>query len=417
MNHKLPINTIQLKPFINQKVFCPYCSKILSDQKPIWTGIHVCVSGHCDACNIDFVQDLIIGHARYYPFGVDTTNWKLFGPENHSQKWFGQPLLESLKNPNSKDIALKVTKKIAVSYKNKKVIIINCIDFLYGHCLLKLFNCDQYKNDVNNYLIVIAPQSIEWLIPDYVAETWIVNIPIREAQEYYLKLEKKINQQLNRFSSFYLNKTNCHPRNVNVPDYVKCEPHNLESEELVISFYWREDRPWLSSKILDKFLAFNALKNFSFLVQAIKIILLFSKIKKAFPNAKFLLVGIGKQIKFPSWINDSRIAHFSQSKDKEMCKLYSKSKLIIGTLGSHMILPVALAGMKIEIMRDHSIGCLGQDVVITPQFQNFDPRLLSFIHRYMPIDVGIGSLSDTVISMLADYRYSKMYFSKQLRDK
>lgn len=401
MKHELPINTIKLKSFTDQKFSCPYCSGRIQNQKLIWTGIHIGTSGRCAICKVNLVQDLGIGHARYYPFCLDTTNWKLFGQDNHSKEWFGKPFLASLKTPSSKDIALKVSRKSKVSHKNKKVIIINC---------------DQYKNNRDGYVIVIAPKCIEWLIPDYVAEAWIVDLPLSETQNYYLKLEEKINQQFKRFDSVYINKTNCHPQDVDIQDYAKCKPHDLESEELVISFYWREDRLWLSSKILDTFLSNNLLKHVAFLIQAIKIILLFSKIKKVFPTAKFLLVGIGKQITFPSWISDFRIARFSQNKDKEQCKLYSKSKLIIGTLGSHMILPSALAGMKIEIIREHSIGCLGQDVVIASQLKTLDPRFLSFIHRYMPIDVSIYSLSTAAISMLTDYPFSKIYFSKQFGD-
>lgn len=405
---------IQLFPFDKQKISCPYCKRIIKVNDSVWNGIHIGLIGECTFCKTKIVQDLSVGHARYYPFSIDISNWRLFGPNNHSRSWFGEPFLKSLKKPINKNIEVKINKRKDKNLVNRKVVIINCLDFLYGHCVLKLFNCNKYKNDEKVYLITIVPHSIEWLVPSYVNEVWVVKLSLVETLQYNIELEKKIKKQLKRFRSFYIDETDCHPKNVDIEDFAKCQPHNLEKKkkEIIISFYWREDRLWLSSVFLNKLFMVKPIKYLFFLTQAVKVIWLFDKIRKQIPNAVFFLVGIGKQVRFPTWINDFRIAKFSQEKDKKMCEIYAKSDLIIGTLGSHMILPSALAGMTIEITQDHLIGCVGQDVVVTPQLRDLDPRLISFLHRYAPIDSSVHALTMMATSMLVDYQYSKMYFPK-----
>ena len=136
----------KIKPNIEYKSICPKCSNSLIINDILWQGIHVCAKSRCEKCNIDYIEDLKVGQAMFGAYQIDMNNFKLYGPEI-SKSWFGKPLLDSLKNPADKE---KLEFKIERFKINKEVIIINCIDFLYGHSLAKLLSADYYLKNYSD---------------------------------------------------------------------------------------------------------------------------------------------------------------------------------------------------------------------------------------------------------------------------
>jgi hypothetical protein len=326
-------------------------------------------------------------------------------------EWLGEPLLASLQNPTHKKISIHTYVRDSKKYDN--AIIVNCLDFMYGHCLLKLFNVERYKKDVKKKkIIVIIPDCIRWLVPSYVGEIWSVAIPLSKTREYNTYLEKFVQKKLSQYASVSISDTNCHPKGTEIADFTGVPPA-LSPENKTVTFYWRQDRLWLSDIYIKTLPDASMTKQLLYGIEYFKIITLFRAIKRQLPDYTFRVVGIGKQLKFPSWIVDHRIPNYNQQQEKLMCKIYAKSSLVIGTLGSHLILPAAHAFMTLELAHTLRTECFGQDMIVPSHTSKLDPRIYYFRHRILPSTSSIQSVANEAISMLRDYQYSKLYFQSR----
>jgi hypothetical protein len=123
-------------------------------------------------------------------------------------------------------------------------------------------------------------------------------------------------------------------------------------------------------------------------LQNLKIQQLFEKIRLQVPEAKFAVAGLGTKTKFPEWIEDYRVESFNEKIEKEICGLYSQSRLVIGLHGSNMLLPSAHAGMTIDLI-DERWGNFAQDIL----YQERDPRMATFRYRFLPYQTSNDTLA------------------------
>jgi len=391
---------IQIKPNIEQKSICPYCSIELAAERIIWQGIHVCAEYVCSRCNSRIIEDLRIGHAIASPYKVNLERNKLYGDES-SRSWFGEPLLESLKKPETKTGIDLVVEQF---YRSKKVIILNCIDFLFGHTLLKLLNAEIHiKNDREFGLVVLVPAFLRWVVPAGVAEVWIVDISLSKARSYYPSLDRKIKQECERFDLIYLSPAYSHPKYFDITNFTRVERHNFSNPDFRITFIWREDRLWWWHDFSAR--AAHKMKYKWLLLrwQNFKIRRLFSRLQVQIPYAKFTVAGLGVATRFPSWVDDKRVARFTDDSEREACVIYSESRLIIGVHGSNMLLPSAHAGVTINLMPRNRWGNFAQDIL----YQESDSRMSAFKYRYLPQATSIGSLTTIALLCITGYKEYK----------
>lgn len=391
---------IQIKPEVQHRSNCPYCGVALIPKKVLWQGIHICVVANCHHCHAEVIEDLKVGHALYMPYQVDLRKNALFG-EDKAKCWLGMPLLKSLQNPKTdSDIEFKVEK--FQDYKN--VIILNCIDFLYGHALLRLLNAERHlKNNSAFGLVLLVPTFLRWMVPRGVAEVWTVNIPLSKAQNYFPRLDQSIQKESQRFVEIYVSHAHSHPKDFNITNFSGIDKHDFMREDFRITFIWREDRPWWSHN--PSLRVARKLNYIKFMVywQNYKICRLFSLLRKKIPEAKFTVTGLGTSTKFPKWIDDKRVEHFNESLERKICKIYSESRLIIGVHGSNMLLPSAHAGMALDLMPYDRWSNFAQDVL----YQECDNRLSSYRYRYLPLNISASLLAFIVSLQIKGYSYFK----------
>jgi hypothetical protein len=122
---------------------------------------------------------------------------------------------------------------------------------------------------------------------------------------------------------------------------------------------------------------------------------LLAKIRLELPSAKFAVAGMGKKTRFPAWIEDLRVDKFDEQTEREMCRIYASSRLVIGIHGSNMLLPSAHAGMTIDIMPTDRWGNFAQDIL----YQESDPRIAAFRYRYVPFETSVTQLAEMALSM------------------
>ncbi len=386
---------IEVKPSIQHHSNCPHCRADLKNIGLVWHGMHICVESKCVQCNTLIIEDLRVGHAIKNSYQIDLKNNLLFGNEQ-GKEWLGKPLLKSLQEPQSQIIT--ITKEV---YKESpSVIILNCIDFLYGHCLLKLLNAQRHIDNYSNYgLVVVVPTFLRWMVPDGVAEIWKVDIPLKCGQNYYLKFHQFMSEEIRRFDKVYVSKAYSHPNDFNITRFTKVSQHSFNQAVPNITFIWREDRIWINPIIFSIMKKLNIFK-VALVIQNWKIRQLFKSIKFQIPSVKFTIAGLGTLTNFPEWIEDARVHKFDEQTEKQLCQIYSDSRLVIGIHGSNMLIPSGHAGMTIDLMPKDRWGNFAQDIL----YQEKDPRLAAFKYRYLPNEIKINQLAYIAYSMISKYQ-------------
>jgi hypothetical protein len=399
---------IKIKPSIEEKLDCPICQKSLLTQKVLWQGIHVCIETHCNNCEKDFISDLPIGHGVHACFHVAKDSYELYGERSREWLvWLGVPFQKSLREPSPKIVELTIEKKRAVL---GDVVILNCIDYLYGHSLLKLLNASRHINAKQN-LVVIVPAFLKWCVPKNVSEIWSVNISLKDSQEFYPDLNKKIKREIKRFNTVYVSKALAHPKYFDVLDYTKVSRGNkLPEDKRRVLFVWREDRLWRNNENIPYRVARKLKIKAPFLwLQRNKIVKLFKQIRRSCKNVVFVVAGLGKTIDFPEWISDLRVEKFDETNERELCKIYGQTDVIIGIHGSNMLLPSGHANMVLDLMPKYKWGNFAQDIL----YQEDDCRMASYRYKYIPIETSINTIARIVDSMLVRF---KTYQQVMLKD-
>ena len=394
---------IQIKPVIHHQSRCPHCNTPLHDYDILWQGIHICAVSRCSGCQAGITEDLKVGHSRYTPYQADGAAGQLFGSDS-SRAWYGMPLLRSLESPTY-DYALELN--VEKFRDAREVIILDCIDSLYGHCLLKLLSADAHlRNDPELGLVVMVQEFLRWMVPEGVAEVWTVNIPLALASNYYPELDRRIKQECDRFDTIYLSPALSHPRDFDITCFTGVAKHDFNAKDFRITFIWREDRPWwrppMGYTIPLRLLGRLGIMGPVLQWQNWKIRSLFARMRCDFPDALYTVAGLGERIRFPAWIDDQRVERYTRQAERRACQVYADSRLVVGVHGSNMLLPSAHAGMTLDLMPDGRWGNFAQDVLYQ-QGERFghDERITSWRYRYVPMRLSIGVVHVIARSMLA----------------
>ena len=382
---------IEIKPNIEHRSHCPYSGKVLKPVKVLWQGTHVCVVSESPDGG-EIIEELRIGHAAKTPYQIDLAKKAIFSDDKYAEILLAKPLLNSLQNPQTEQ--LEIFQEIFKSYQ--RVIILNCVDYLYGHSLLKLLNAQRHlESNPDLGLIVIVQKFLRWMVPDGVAEVWTVPISLKNGQDYYPSFAEFVEKQSQRFEEIYLSEAYSHPSRFDITKFTRVPKHSFDDREKVqITFIWREDRLLVNS-FLFRVLRKLKLLQIALAIQNWKVQQLFERIRSKLPEAKFVVAGLGTKTKFPKWIEDCRVERFNETTEKETCQIYSESRLVIGLHGSNMLLPSGLAGMTLDLI-ENRWGNFAQDVL----YQEKNPRLASFRYRYLPSQVSLDILANIATQMI-----------------
>ena len=363
----------------------------------VWYGIYIFVSLKCSVTNQLILASLPTSHSsndrQFLVFPEE--NYTKILPDHTEALWLSE-VLHSIRYPDYR----KVNIEREIFILREKVIILNCIDFMYGHCLLKLLNSQRHLEDHPEYgLILIIPKFLRWMVPDGVGEVWTVDIPLNQGRTYFPSLDKAINEEIKRFSKVTVSEAYSHPSRFDISCFTRIKKHDFHSSEFRITFVWREDRLWKASLLSKALKRKLGLFRVALFIQRLTLIKFFQEIKKQLPNADFTVVGLGTSYTFPDWIEDYRVDKFSDNTESFLCKIYSESRLVIGVHGSNMLLPSGHAGMTIDLLPTDRLGNFAQDIL----YQEQDARIASFRYRFIAEKTPLSQIVDTAVSMIKKY--------------
>ncbi|HAS42372.1 MAG TPA: hypothetical protein DCS93_17980 [Microscillaceae bacterium] len=383
---------IPISPQIYPHFTCPQCTNSSPTiEKIIFQGVHILADVTCAGCNGKFLMDFPIGHAMLYPTTIDKNTHTIVGEKNKDHSWFKDTLLEAYLSPKDDLVEVKKT----VSKTCEEVIILNCLDVLYGHVLLKIFNATHYQQKhPDKGLILIIPQSFAWLVPDGIAEVWTIDLRLSQFKNWYKSLENVIQDCLPNYKKVYLSLGYPIPdyQGLSIEPFSKVAPFSLDkfpTKPLQVSFIWREDRLWFRNKLEQFcFLAFRKFKLFQSIPLLKKIFISFQiqrvnklgrYLKKSHPSLTLNVIGLGKTGRFSKSIQDLRSSNITFETEKQWCEKYAESHIVVGIHGSNMLLPTAHAAGFVEIMPDERLGNWLQDI-----FQPSSGKVESFLGRFVP---------------------------------
>jgi hypothetical protein len=405
---------IQIHPKLEASAACPKCqSESVKSRDYLFQGIHVLVDCTCQQCTTRFFHTLPIAHDAITPISI-SHDGKHVRYDASAKVWLAQPLIDGLLHESSR-LAVEIVKRTRKALTDK-IIVLNCLDDCFGHSYAKLLNAQQLLHDYPDHsLILLITPNFEWLVPDGVAELWIVPASMRKMKNYITTLQSFVKTAFNNASQVYLSTAKVFHRleEINSELFLRTKRFDLslfDSVPYTITFVLREDRYWHSNKLDNvinlALIKFKIKKNFnSYFVwrqdrlvkKAVRLII------NAYPHLKVNITGIGKPGQSDTGVTDLRTDKITSEIERQWCVVYSKSHVVVGVHGSNMLIPTSLAAGFIDILPRHKIPHMGEDTVL-----HYAGRHAMLLGRHVDVYATPALVAEHAINMLGFGRMAKL---------
>ena len=101
-------------------------------------GMRVLADLKCEQCIREYYGDLRTGNALHHPMLLDKVTGQVYDP--HNILWLANWLYVSYQQRTSEELSFIIEEFRPL----RKVVVLNCLDALYGHSLLRLLNAQYY---------------------------------------------------------------------------------------------------------------------------------------------------------------------------------------------------------------------------------------------------------------------------------
>jgi hypothetical protein len=354
---------------------------------------------------MEFLQDIRVGFAVQHPVAIGKDPGEFFNISD-APSWLFDPLLKAYRSPSDKDITIERI----VHRQTDRVVILDCIDFLYGHVLLKLWNAQHYLDKHPDLgLVLIIPKMFAWLVPKGTAEVWLVDIKLGQAHGWYSSIDRWVQERLAGYSEVYMARGYAHPQlsSIDMERFSGIKAFQLDefsSQPRHITFIARQDRLWNAGPIGDT--VFRAIKRFKlqkslgpFMAagQTSRIKRAMQLIRRVFPDVKFTVVGLDRPGGFEGLAEDLRSEKMDLQRELAWCNAYARSQVVVGVHGSNMLLPTAFAAAAVEILPKDRHGNMVQDI-----FVRYTDRMQLFMYRFLREHATPAEVADHCVGILRD---------------
>lgn len=386
---------IKIHPEVECVLHCPSDGSLAKIVGIAIPGMRCLADLVCPTCGKRYYVDLPVGQALWCPNAVDQENGNVY--DQLGTSWFSSLLRDSFLDPDNSEIVPIVHRFFDVD----RIIILNCLDFLYGHSLLKLLNAQRYLNKLPNLgCCVLVPSQLVHLVPEGVAEIWEFPVPIKDGWKWYKSLDHWIHEQIKRRKECFLSPAYSHPSNriYNLSRFVRNLPdlsEQIANYEPIILFSYREDRLWGKDLVH----------------QQRNIQKLYERLGHVFPSLAFVLAGFGKQNQlYPTQgkLIDLRVDKFTVEDDRLWLAYMKAADCAIGVHGSNMLLPSGLAKSTVNLVPTSRLGNIYQDILFPHQLSDIRDAFLKYRFIY-----GNCSLSDVTTSLVAEVTISILQYRER----
>ncbi len=402
---------VRLHPYPEPFHQCPSCKVLLSVTGWYIPGMRTLAQLCCQQCDREFYGDLLSGHGLYCPMLLDKQSGDVHDI-GQGCDWFATWLRNSYAQRQSAEVGFTTEVFCPV----KRPLLLNCLDALYGHSLLKLLNAQHYIDNSREYdIILLIPHFLRWMVPDGVAAIWTVDLPLRRGLEWNDWLAAELRRRLERFDEVWLSVafSHPHPQDFGVERFTRVRPFALDDWEAridrpTVCWVWREDRPWLDepspmTKLVNRIQTRGARPQ-QLQRQTARVLAFFTELRRQIPKLQGAIAGIGEPGGLPSWITDLRTKQVDDQVERRWCEQYARSQVVVGIHGSNMLLPSGHAGATVELVPPDRWGNILQDFLFKPH----DLRLATLLYRTLPSAVGLTDLAGVVTSLMLTVSFYKL---------
>ncbi len=412
---------IRLHPIPDAEHNCPRCQVTLQVRGWYIPGMRNLADLRCPRCGTEYYGDLPAGHGLYYPMLLEQATGLVH--DEHRIDWFANWLRDSYGNRVDSPVGFSVETFRPL----RRVLLLNCLDVLYGHCLLKLLNAQYYVDHCQDLdLVVLIPRFLRWMVPDGTAAIWTVDLPLSRGIEWNDWLAAELKRQIGSLKNCWLSLALSHPHPVdyNIERFTRVRPFpDDEWDERLkrptVTFVWREDRVWqnagwnrplqkLAERLSRPFGSTEVLLD----EQRQQVVALARALRRVFPQLDFGVAGVGHSGGLPAWMADLRSLVIDESVERGWCERYAKSQVVVGVHGSNMLLPSAHAGAVVELVPVERWANLIQDILVA----GHDSREALYRYRFLPLDTSSMLIAQVVQSLLHSFQGAMLNFGRRWCD-
>jgi hypothetical protein len=409
---------IRLHPQPDPFHICPYCQVVLDVKGWYIPGMRNLANLECGTCGRKFYGDLLAGHGLFIPMLLEQGSSQVHN--QYAVGWFATWLRESYTNRQNTPLEMTFENYRTI----KRPLLLNCLDIVYGHALLKLLNAQYYIDHAQEYdLILLIPRFLRWMVPDGAAAIWTVDLPLRQGTQWNDWLAAEIHKKLDRFEEAWLSVafSHPHPEDYAISRFTKVIPFQVSDWETrldqpTVTFIWREDRLWITETQSKGILAgmiqllqrMGIRKVGHLKMQTANVIALAENLNQIFEHLQFFVAGIGDQGGLPAWIHDLRTRQIDNKIEIGWCQQYALSHVVVGVHGSNMLIPSGHAGSVIELVPLDRWGNIYEDIV----WNSLEIPLANLLIKTLPISVSIEELSKIISILLIDFGEYKLEMSR-----
>jgi hypothetical protein len=364
----------------------------------------------CERCGRTFYGDLPSGQALYTPMLLEQGTGEVHGA---GAGWFADWLRDSYAGRTDVPVPFRVRDLAPVEGRSGAVLL-NCLDTLYGHSLLKLLNAQHYLDHCPDLaVVVVIPAFLEWLVPAGVAQAWVVDLPLRRGTEWNDGLAREIRRRAEALPGdlhLSLAFSHPHPDDVEIERFTRVPPFPLADWEgrlsrPTVTFVWRDDRVWPGEEETSPRLVRGVRRRLGLPPasgaegQRRAVVATAEALRETQPALDFAVVGLGTPGGFPDWILDLREPAPDEAAERRWCGRYAASHVVAGVHGSNMLLPSAHAGGVVELIGEDRAGNVFQDLLV----RGADVREALFRYRLVPLATAPAGLARAVGLLLGGY--------------
>lgn len=396
---------------------CPACRAVAVGQVR-FAGAVTLAGVRCPACRTTYLQTLPTGQFNRFPVAI-STNGKYSRVASRG-RWLvdqvKQSALAVLDDGSRLASGVTLLSRLPATEQIVSPILLICLDTCYGHALIMLFNAQRhYEQHPERPIIAVVPRALAWLVPDYVAEVWVVDKPLSAFSGNVPGFDVFVKQQLTRFESVQLSRAHIHfdHRITHFPDFTRTPKFDLAQfdggEARYITFLLREDRLWLRSgweRLLHRACQRVGLgaKTRSFWVrwQVRRYRQLARVLRQTYPAIHISVTGLtsSNASGFGDLADDQRLhAPLSADQERTWCAQYARSHVVVGVHGSGMLLPTSLAAGFVNLLPPEKIAYYAEDILLAHE----NPIHQTLLGRFLPTSTSPKQVAALIASMLTEF--------------
>jgi hypothetical protein len=394
---------------------CPSCDVALAPTSVRAAGIAIVVEATCPECGGNFAFDWPAGHALLHPVLVERHTGAVY--TDGGSLWYARAFVRCLATrERATRVQITVTGECGAG---RNAILVNCLDYVYSHSLLKLLSAARHlRESPGDDVVVIAPKLLRWLVPSG-AVVIEVDLPLSQGTEWVEGLDSTVEEVLAPAGAVRISPA------VSQPDVAPLDLTLLGEDltpsahpqhsaaPLQIGFSLRDDRLWLGparrwvtivrrlpgKRLTHRLLVRLQHGNYTSLAR---------QLRKQHPEARLVAFGIGEPQGLPDYVDDLR-TRGPVREEAAYLDEYRSCRVVVGIHGANLLLPSLLAGAVVDLLPNSKLPNINQDLII-PRESAGEPKLLLFRYRLVPEECTPDTVAAVALSVIddADWHHRNM---------